>query len=65
MESLYVRLAGPHRDGSDVVCIYVHVLYIQPMEVAVRRLNEMGVFCVFVILDSLSKVCRPTVLLLL
>ena len=29
----------------------------QAMEVAVRRLTEMGVFTVFVILDGLSKVC--------
>ncbi len=28
----------------------------QPMEVAIRQMNEMGIFCVFVILDSLSKV---------
>ena len=29
---------------------------LQPVEVAIRKLNEMGVFCVFIILDSLSKV---------
>ena len=29
----------------------------QAMESAVRRLNEMGIFMVFVILDGLSKVC--------
>ena len=29
---------------------------VQPVEMAIRQLNEMGVFCVFIILDSLSKV---------
>ena len=31
---------------------------LQPVEVAIRKLNEMGVFCVFIFLDSLSKVTR-------
>ena len=32
------------------------LLHTQPIEVAIRRLNELGVLTVFVILDSLSKV---------
>ena len=35
-------------------CLYVHLF--QAVELAMRRLNEMGVFTVFVILDSLLKV---------
>ena len=46
------------QSGIYAVCSgCLHVCWLQPMEIAVRRLNEMGVFCVFVILDSLSKVC--------
>ena len=38
-----------------VLFYYMHT-YTQPIEVAIRRLNELGVLTVFVILDSLSKV---------
>ena len=37
-----------------VNCLFVHLF--QAVELVMRRLNEMGVFTVFVILDSLLKV---------
>ena len=38
------------------------VLTFQAVGLAMRRLNEMGVFTVFVILDSLSKVSFETIM---
>ena len=36
------------------LCTMFYLL--QPVQVAIRKLNEMGVLCVFIILDSPSKV---------
>ena len=46
------RLPAPHA----VVYIYQRMTYVQAVETAVRKLNDLGVFTVFVILDSLFKV---------
>ena len=43
-----------------LVQCYLSLLPLQTIETAVRRLNDIGVFTVFVILDSLLKVgCVP------
>lgn len=43
-----------------LVRCYLSLLLLQTIETAVRRLNDIGVFTVFVILDSLLKVgCVP------
>ena len=41
----------------DLAYQFLCVLGVQVVETAVRSLNELGVVTVFVILDSLSKVC--------
>ena len=46
-----------------VPLIIICMCFFQPVEVAIRKLNELGVFTIFVILDSLSKVSTTCIML--